>query len=139
MGARYVALGLGIVYTLVGIVGFIPGLLQPPPAGAPDLAIDTLYGFLLGLFPVNVLHSLVHLAIGIWGIVAYRSFMATRVFGRTVAVVFGLLTIMGFFPVLQTTFGLIPLFGNDIWLHALTALAGAYAGWAERPERATTV
>ena len=36
---------------------------------------------------------------------------------------------MGFFPGLRTTFGLIPIFGHDIWLHAVSALAAAYFGW----------
>lgn len=39
---------------------------------------------------------------------------------------------MGLFPVLNTTFGLIPIFGNDVWLHAVTAIAAAYFGWMAR-------
>jgi hypothetical protein len=64
MATRYFALVGGIVYALVGIIGFFPAALLPPPPGAPELTVDTLYGYLLGLFPVNVLHSLVHLAPG---------------------------------------------------------------------------
>ncbi len=33
---------------------------------------------------------------------------------------------MGLIPVLNTSFGLIPIFGHDVWLHALFALAAAY-------------
>jgi hypothetical protein len=29
-------------------------------------------------------------------------------------------------------FGLVPLFGNDIWLHALLAIIAAYFGWMHR-------
>ena len=32
----------------------------------------------------------------------------------------------------STGFGLVPLYGNDIWLHALLALVGAYFGWVHR-------
>ena len=39
---------------------------------------------------------------------------------------------MGLIPGLNTTFGLIPIFGNDVWLHALTALIAAYFGWGTR-------
>jgi hypothetical protein len=35
-----------------------------------------------------------------------------------VAVVYGILTVMGLIPALDTTFGLIPLYGHDVWLHA---------------------
>ena len=30
------------------------------------------------------------------------------------------------------TFGLIPLHGNDVWLHGVLALAGIYFGWMHR-------
>jgi hypothetical protein len=33
---------------------------------------------------------------------------------------------------LYTTFGLIPLYGHDIWLHAVLAAVGAYFGFMRR-------
>ncbi len=133
MQTRYFALGLGVVYVLVGVLGFVPG--QDPPADAPALSLDSLYKYLLGLFPVNILHTFVHLLVGLAGIAAYRRYADARLFARTIAVVFALLTVMGLIPGLKDTFGLIPLFGHDVWLHALTALAGAYFGWVAAPER----
>jgi hypothetical protein len=132
---RYFALIAGIIYALVGLLGFVPGT-HPMPATAtpPDLAVDMGYGYLLGLFPINVLHNLVHLAIGIWGIVAYRSYAGSKTFARGLAIFYGLLAIMGLIPVLNTTFGLIPIFGNDVWLHAVTALLAAYFGFVHREE-----
>jgi len=131
MGTRYFALIIGIVYLLVGVIGFIPGT-HPLPTDYPDLAVDAGYGALLGIFPINVLHNIVHLLVGILGIAAYRSYDGARTFSRGLAIFYGLLTIMGFIPVLNTTFGLIPIFGNDIWLHALTAIIAAYFGWSAR-------
>ena len=87
------------------------GFNQPRPAGAPSLAVDAGYGYLLGLFPVNALHNIVHLAVGAVGVMAYRSFASARLYARSVAVVFALLTIPGLIPGLNTTFGLIPIFG----------------------------
>ena len=139
MGARYFALILGIIYLLVGLMGFVPAFLQAPPPDAPNLTLDALYGYLIGIFPVNILHTIVHLAVGLWGIIAYRSFDASRTFARSIAVIFGLLTIMGLIPGLNTTFGLIPLHGNDVWLHALTTLAAAYFGFVAPARRAETV
>ncbi|WP_088892541.1 DUF4383 domain-containing protein [Leptolyngbya ohadii] len=128
MGARYFALIAGVVYVLVGILGFIPGMVAAPGT-APQLAVDSGYGFLMGLFPINVLHNLVHLAVGVWGLLSYPRYGSARTFCRGLAIFYGLLTIMGFFPVLNTTFGLIPIFGHDIWLHAVTALIAAYFGF----------
>jgi len=130
MHTRYFALTLGVIYTLIGIAGFIPGLLRPVPPGAPDLAVASRYGLLFGLFPVNVVHNLVHLALGIWGLFAYASWDEARRYARSLAVIYAVLTVMGVLPrPLTTMFGLAPLFGHDIWLHALTAIVAAYFGW----------
>ena len=126
---RYFALVYGIVFLLGGIAGFIPGLLAPPEEGR-QLAVNTGFGRLFNLFPVNALHNLVHLIFGIWGLAAYRTFSASRTYARAVAVIYGLLTVMGLIPVLNTTFGLIPIYGHDVWLHALLAIVAAYFGWA---------
>jgi hypothetical protein len=40
---------------------------------------------------------------------------------------------MGLIPGLSTLFGLVPLFGHDVWLHALTAIIAAWFGYRDRP------
>jgi Domain of unknown function (DUF4383) len=35
---------------------------------------------------------------------------------------------------LHTTFGLIPLYGHDVWLHVVLAAVGAYFGFVHRDE-----
>ncbi|MHB0776079.1 DUF4383 domain-containing protein [Halomonas sp. WWR20] len=122
------ALIFGIIYTLVGILGFIPGLVTMPDMTG-ELAVDAGHGRLLGLFPVNFLHNLVHLAVGIWGIVAAKSFSAAVVYAKANAVLFALLAILGLIPATNTLFGLTPLYGNDIWLHILNALVAGYFGF----------
>ncbi len=32
----------------------------------------------------------------------------------------------------RTTFGLVPIYGHDVWLHAVLALIAAYFGWVNR-------
>ena len=140
MNTRTFALVLGIALLLAGIAGFIPGLVthaEPTtglapgdPGAAPSAAVVDSYGYLLGLFPINALHNLFHLAWGLYGIIAYRSFGGARGFAKATAVVYGVLTVLGLIPRLNTTFGLIPLFGHDVWLHALIAIPAAYFGFA---------
>ena len=127
MNIRTFTLGMGIVFTLVGVLGFFSGLVAPPPLNAPPMS--TQYGLLFGLFPVNFLHNIVHLAVGVWGLMAYKDMARARLYNQSLAVLYGVLAIMGMIPTLNTTFGLIPLFGHDIWLHALTAIAAAYYGF----------
>jgi hypothetical protein len=137
MSTRNFALAFGIVFLLVGLAGFIPGLLADPAADEPALAIEAARGRLMGLFPVNLVHDLIHVIFGIWGIVAYRSFPAARVYAKSVAVIYAVLVVMGFIPILNTTFGLAPIYGHDIWLHALLAIVAAYFGFRSESEPAT--
>jgi len=136
MGARYFALISGILYIVIGIFGFIPGMVATPGTGGPAVVFNAGYGYLLELFPINVLHNIVHLAIGIWGLVSYRSYIRSRSYGRGLAIFYGILAVMGLLPALNTVGGLMPLFGHDVWLHALTALIAAYFGFS-RPNPAT--
>lgn len=129
MGARYFALISGIIYVLIGIFGFIPGMVATPGTGGPEVIVDAGYGYLLEAFPINILHNLVHLGVGIWGLVAYRSYVQSRTYARGLAIFYGVLAVMGLLPVLNTVFGLIPIFGNDVWLHAVTAAIAAYFGF----------
>lgn len=131
MNTRTFALIFGIVFLVIGASGFIPGLLQPGVPD-PDLTMTHGYGDALGLFPVNTIHNIVHIIFGIWGIMAYKSYPGSRSYFRIVAVVYGLLTILGLLEPTKTTFGLVPIYGNDVWLHALLALVAAYFGWVNR-------
>ncbi|MBD2565991.1 MULTISPECIES: DUF4383 domain-containing protein [Nostoc] len=129
MGARYFALISGIVFLLLGIFGFIPGMVATPGSGGPEVIFKPGYGYLLSSFPINILHNLVHIAVGIWGLVSYSNYIRARNYGRGLALFYGVLAIMGLLPVLNTVFGLIPVFGNDVWLHAITAVIAAYFGF----------
>lgn len=135
MNTRTFALIWGIVFLALAATGFVPGLLHPPGAGHPDLMVDSMYGDALGIFPVNVLHSLVHLAFGVWGVLAYRSWDGAKTYAKTVAVVYAAFAVMGLIPGPDTTFGLVPLFGNDVWLHVLLAVPAAYFGFVHRDRR----
>lgn len=120
------ALIFGIVYALVGVVGFIPALVTEPDM---EMAAHLEHGKLLGLFPVNLWHNLYHVAIGLWGVFAANNFNAAVTFARVNAVLFAVLAIFGLFPGLNTLFGFLPLYGHDVWLHAATAALTGYFGY----------
>ena len=125
------ALVLGIAYLLIGLMGLVPLFLVPPPMDAPPTHFTLLYGYLFGLFPVNLLHSVLHIVIGAWGISAWSSPANASRFCRDAAILFGALAVMGVLPTLNTVFGIMPLHGNDVWLNGLTAGLAAYFRWRE--------
>jgi hypothetical protein len=121
------ALIIGIGFLLVGIAGmFVPN-------GMSMEASMESSGKLLELFSVNMLHNAIHIAFGAWGIVASRSHEGSRNFGRIGAIIYALLVVLAFVD--PTTFGLVPIGGNNIWLHLVLAAALAYVGFgtAARP------
>jgi hypothetical protein len=98
--ARTVTAVLGAAYLVIGVAGYV------------------VEGPLLGLFEVNELLNLVHVVIG--GVLAYGATdtsTAIRISRRigTILIAMGLL---GF--VFADGFGVMPLGGNDIWLHLST-------------------
>src|SRR5687767_15952879 len=101
MSTATFALIFGIAYLGAGVLGLIPAALLPPPPDAPPTTFAVLYGYLLGLFPVNVLHSAVHIAIGAWGIAAWRGMAHPAVYARSLAIFYGALAVMGLMPGLK--------------------------------------
>ncbi|TFY99190.1 DUF4383 domain-containing protein [Ramlibacter henchirensis] len=131
---RRFALVFGIVFLLVGVAGFIPGITVPHDH--PNVMLKSGLGLVLGLFPVNVLHNIAHLLFGAWGLAASRTDAASRTYGQGVAIAYAVLTVMGLVTAgnLHTLFGFVPLYGHDIWLHAVLAAVGAYFGFMHRQE-----
>ena len=124
---RRIAMVFGIVFLLVGLVGlFTPG--------GMSMGADPAPASILGMFPVNLLHNIVHLLVGVWGLVAARSWNGSKMFFQVGGVVYIVLAILGF--VIPTTFGLIPIGGNDIYLHAVLGVIMAGIGFTAKPEAA---
>jgi hypothetical protein len=130
---RTVTLVFGAVYVLVGVLGFLG---DPIVAEAAHEDMQSASGDLLGLFPINVLHNIVHLAIGaflLWGSTEHdRAVLAAR----TVGGVYLLVGLLGF--VAPDTFGLMPIGGNDIWLHLASALVLLGVTYVDKAERRDT-
>jgi hypothetical protein len=127
MPVRPVALVFGIVFVIVAVLGFVT-----PGGMNMDASLDHAPR-LMGLFPVNVLHSLVHLVFGLWGLIAARGAGSARAYCRGAGTIYLVLAALGF--VAPTGFGLVPIGGNDIWLHASIGLVLAIVGFAGAPRR----
>ena len=119
-----VALVFGIGFLVAAISGFLVtgmGNMDPDPATAPRA---------LGLFPVNVLHNFIHLAFAVWGLAAFRRHGASVAYCKGAGVIYAVLFALGF--IAPTTFGLVPIGGNDRWLHLGLALPLLYFGFTAR-------
>ena len=125
MSTRTAALVVGIVFAVIGILGFMPA---PPAPDAPALTMEHGHGMILGMFPTNTAHNVVHLLFALLGIAAWAGGWA-RTNIQVLALSYGLLTVLGLIPATQTTFGLVPIWGNDVFLHGAVAVAAAYFGF----------
>lgn len=132
MSTRTFALLFGIVFLAVGILGFVPGMTHMPPDPGHNVTMTDGYGNLLGLFPVNMVHNLVHILFGVWGLAASRSAGGAVTYAKCVAVIYAVLAVLGLLEATETTFGLIPIYGNDVILHAVLAAIAAYFGFVNR-------
>jgi len=104
-----VAAVFGAIYLLAGILGFFNHEL-------------------LGIFKVNLLHSLVHVVIGIGGLAAASSVANSKTFCQIAA---GILLLLGLIGIgIANPFGLLYLGGTDIALHLVTGGMLAYFGFA---------
>ena len=103
---------VGIVFLLVGIAGFIPGVTTNLYEGL-EFAGDDGNAELLGLFQVSVLHNIVHGLFGIAGLALAATASGARTYligGGAIYLVLFLLGIVG-------GGDWIPLNDADNWLH----------------------
>jgi len=112
-----VALIFGIVFLLVGVLGLIT-------EGGMEMESDAM---LLGMFHVNLLHNIVHLLFGVWGLLAARAWSSAKTYAQVGGVIYLVLAVLGL--VAEDGFGLVPLGGNNVWLHAVLGIVLAGAGF----------
>ena len=104
-----------VVFIVVGIGGFIPGL--------------TVNGHLLGIFEVNALHNVIHLLSGIAAaIAAATSAKYARLYFKVFGVVYALVTVIGFVQG-DTLLGLIGVNLADNILHLAIAALALFIGF----------
>nr|WP_314840861.1 DUF4383 domain-containing protein [uncultured Microbacterium sp.] len=128
------ALIVGIVFLLVGIAGFIPGLTHPHDqlhgAGAHSEAA------LLGVFQVSVLHNLVHLLFGVAGIATAARAKAARLYLIIGGLAYLVVFLYGLIAVNNEAINFLPVNEADNWLHLGLAVGMVLLGiFVSRPSR----
>ena len=109
----------GAVFVAVALLGFITG-------GMSMDAHMSSATKLVGLFPVNAVHNGVHLLFGVWGLFAAKTAGSARKYCLLSGAIYLVLAGVGF--VLPEAFGLVPIGGNDITLHAVLGIALTVVG-----------
>ncbi|MGU3411236.1 DUF4383 domain-containing protein [Microbacterium sp. M1A1_1b] len=116
------SLVFGVVFLIVGIAGFVPGLTMD--MGTMSAAGNGSMAHLLGLFQVSVLHNIVHLLFGIVGLIAARSAAGARLYLLVGGIVYAVLFVYGLFTANMTSAAnFVPLNSADNVLHAVLAVA----------------
>ena len=122
---KTMAVLFGIVFLLIGILGFVPGVTKDE--------------MLLGIFHVNAAHNVVHLLSGAVALFCgMTSVGASRNYFRIFGVIYALVAVLGFLNAGDTM--LLGLISNNTavtWLHVAIAAVSLLLGFM--PAQAETV
>src|SRR5438067_11704626 len=103
----------GIVFLLVGILGFVPAVTKDE--------------MLLGIFHVNAAHNVVHLLSGAVALAAgLSSVAAARLYFKIFGAVYALVAVLGFVQGNANLLGLISNNMADTWLHVTIAAVALF-------------
>jgi len=125
---------VGVVFLLVAVAGFIPGLTTNLYDGL-EFAGDDGTSELLGLFEVSVLHNIVHGLFGVAGLAMAATASGARTFligGGAIYLLLAAIQVIG-------AGDWVPLVGPDLWLHIGLGLGMIGLGVALTRERVTPI
>jgi hypothetical protein len=95
---------LGVVFIIIGILGFFNNPI-------------------LGIFEVDTMHNVVHLASGILALIfASRGENQARTYALVLGIVYALVTVIGFISSTGSILGLFTVNTSDNWLHLVLAI-----------------
>jgi hypothetical protein len=128
--AQLTAMVFAVVFLLVGIAGFIPGVTTEYDgmkfAGPESTAM------LLGVFCVSILHNIVHLLFGVAGLALARTPGGAIQFLLVGGAVYAVLWIYGLVIDQDSAANFVPINTADNWLHLVLAVAMIGLGVALR-------
>ncbi len=115
MSTQSAAKWFGWVLLVIGVLGFVPGVVNAS-------------GFLFGIFGVNSLHNVIYIVTGLLALSSAGTLKAAKTYFKVIGIVYGLVAILGFaMHVLMTTNT------ADNILHAVIALYALYYGFRMAP------
>jgi hypothetical protein len=113
------ALLFGVVFLLVGILGFVPAA--------------TSNEMLLGTFHVNFAHNLVHLASGVVFLLCGMAGAGpSRMFFRIFGIVYALVAVLGFMKGDGLLLGIVSNNAADTYLHTVLAAVMLFLGFVAK-------
>ncbi|OKH72396.1 membrane protein [Mycobacterium sp. SWH-M1] len=142
MAVQGAALIVAVALTVVGVLGFIPGI----TSGVDRLSWAGQHSgaLLFGMFLVSVLLNVVHIVVGVAGFVGARSYAAARAYLLGGGLIYLGLWLYGLLVERGSNAHVIPLNGADNWLHAgigavMVLLAVTLAGQHDPTKRRSRI
>ena len=121
---------VGVVFLLVGVLGFVPGITSTHADGSK---------YLLGLFEVGGIHNLIHLLSGAAAVFAgYTSEKYARMYFLGFGTVYALVTVIGFIQG-DTVLGIFHVNTADNFLHLALAVVILGIGLTVKPRDTAAV
>jgi Domain of unknown function (DUF4383) len=134
---RTAALAVAVVFLLVGILGFIPGI-------TTNYDTMTFAGHesdaqLLGVFQVSILHNIVHLLFGVAGLALARTASGARAYLIGGGAIYLVLWLYGLVIDHDSAANFVPVNTADNWLHLVLGIGMIGLGLALSRRRRTDV
>lgn len=117
MTAKKASLAFGVVFLLIGVLGFVPAFVPG--------------GLLLGIFMVGAVHNIIHLLSGVAALAASSSEGYATTYFKVFGVVYTIVTLVGFVQG-NTVLGLIDVNLADNLLHLAIAAVSLYFGFGRK-------
>ena len=117
---RLAATGVAATFVLVGVLGFVPGIVTN--YGELAFAGHHSGAMLLGLFQVSVLHNVVHLLFGLVGLAMARKDSGARSYLLFGGATYLVLWLYGMFTEDESGLNFVPVNAADDYLHLALGL-----------------
>jgi hypothetical protein len=116
MTAKNAAMVLGIIFIIVGALGFAP----TNPIVGPD-----------GIFVTNATHNWIHIGSGIVLLIGAYSALTPSLALKIIGVVYGIVAVLGFILPMNDgmMLGMVAMNMADKWLHLVLAIVLLYGGF----------
>lgn len=123
LNAKNAAMVIGIVFLIVGALGFISNPIVGPA----------------GIFVTNTTHNWIHIGSGIVLLLGVYSSLGPSLALKIIGVVYGIVAVLGFVLPMPDgmMLGMIAMNMADKWLHVVLAIVILYAGFGLSEQAAT--